>query len=124
MEKQREEREHKRVKEAEEMAILWLANTDPLESTRLMRRHKLQYVKGFTDKQINDLDQKEASAQERGWYLSGNPLQSSLAFLEQIEGKTQEQIDAMVQEEAAAWERWKNERPPRPLMPLTQEELL
>ena len=102
MEKQRKEKEHKRVKEAEEMAIQRLRHTDPLESERLLRRHKLRYMKGLTDEQIDDLDRKEAAAREQGWYLSGNPLQSSLAFLGRTEGKTQEQINDMVREEAAA----------------------
>lgn len=59
-------------------------------------------MKGLTKEQIDNLNQKEIAAREWGWYLSGNPLQRSLAFLEQIEEKTQEQINAIVQEEAAA----------------------
>jgi hypothetical protein len=66
VEKQREEKERKRVEEAEEMAIRWLANTDPLESERLLRRHNLRYMKGLTEEQIDDLDRKEAAAREQG----------------------------------------------------------
>ncbi|CZR65264.1 uncharacterized protein PAC_15164 [Phialocephala subalpina] len=124
-----EEKERKRVEEAEEMAIRWLERTDPLEYQRLWRRHGLRYRKGLTDEQIDDLDRKEAAAQARGaWYPSGisNPLQNSLYFLERIKGKTQEQIDAMDREEAAARERRKNETPTKSRLfgpPLTQEEL-
>jgi hypothetical protein len=109
---QQEEKERKRVQEAEEMAIRWLANTDSSEYQCLWRRHGLRYGEGLTDEQIDDLDRKEAAAQERGaWYPSGlsDTLQNSLHFLERIKGKTQEQIDAMDREEAAARERRKNE---------------
>ncbi len=66
LEKQRKVEECKRVEEAEELAILRLARTNSSEYKRLWRRHKLRYMKGLTNEQIDDLDRKEAAARERG----------------------------------------------------------
>jgi hypothetical protein len=104
VEKQRKEKELERIKAAEEMAILRLRHTNPLESERRMRVHRLRYKDVLP------------------WGLAG-VVRFGHAVEVLTEEQAQEQIEAEDREEAAAQaaarERWK---PPQREL-LTQEEL-